>query len=400
MKFLCASILYTPYTYGGAERTLQTIAEGLVAKGHEVTVFTTGPDAGIEEEQLNGVNIIRTGMKNVYWHAVRNKPSKWKRGLWHLLDIYNPFMKKVAAGVLAKVQPDVVSLHCITGFSASIIDAVYEANIPMMQVLHDQYLICPRCTMFNDHKICQKQCLLCKSMRLFHPSISNKITAAVGVSQFILDHHLKFGYFQKTPIKTVIHNARNDQESLAVPRKPVEDSIRFGFIGSLMKNKGIELLLNSFKEIANEKWELHIAGNGPAQYEKFLKNTYESAKIHFLGVQNPKKFYPNIDVLVVPSVAYDTFPGVVFEGFSYGIPVIGSRLGGITEQIKENINGLIFDPTNPKELQSTMTKMAEDTDFRISASNEARKSAPYYLDMERFINSYESLGIKLIHLKV
>jgi glycosyltransferase involved in cell wall biosynthesis len=219
MKILYINILYAPYLYGGAERTLQTLAEGMVVRGHDVTVLTTGPDSGLHEDSINGVRVLRAGMRNLFWHAVRNKPPAWKRSLWHLVDMYNPLMRRLVSDVVCHVKPDVVSLHNLPGFSVSAWDAIYQEGVPMVQVLHDQYLLCPRCTMFRDDHVCERQCLSCRTMRYFHPRLSKKVNAVVGISRFILDHHIQHGYFCESSIMRIIHNVRNNSKALTAPRR-------------------------------------------------------------------------------------------------------------------------------------------------------------------------------------
>jgi glycosyltransferase involved in cell wall biosynthesis len=390
MKILYVNILYAPYLYGGAERTLQTLAEGMVARGHDVVVLTTGPDGGLHEEVINGVRVLRAGVRNLYWHAVRNKPSVWKRALWHLVDIYNPLMGDVVSKIVKEEKPDVVSFHNLPGFSVAVWDAVHRAKLPMVQVLHDQYLICPRCTMFRNGHVCEHQCISCRAMRFFHPRLSSKVSAVVGISRFILDHHLKHGYFRATPIRSVIHNARNNPQALSISRRGPDGTVRFGYIGTLDKSKGIELLLRVFTQIAKNNWELHIAGSGPADYEKFLHNFCAEPNVIFHGVQKPLDFYPGIDVLVVPSLWNEPLGVVVFEAMSYGVPVIGTLRGGIPEMIEDGKNGILFEPNRPEELKVALIRMADET-FMDSASQAARAAAPYFLDMERFVSGYEEL---------
>lgn len=391
MKILYINILYAPYLFGGAERTLQTLAEGMVECGHEVVVLTTGPNSGLHEDCINGVRVLRVGVRNLYWYQDCYKPNPMKRLLWHLIDIYNPLMRQVVSSVVCRLKPDVVSLHNLPGFSVSAWDAVWQERVPMVHVLHDQYLLCPRCTMFKDDQICKHQCFSCRTMRYFHPVLSNKVDAVVGISRFILDHHIQHGYFRDSAKKIIIYNARNNPNALTTPRRKPDDKLRFGFIGSLSKNKGIEILLRVFTDIARSNWELHVAGSGTADYEKFLHETYANTNIFFHGVQKPAVFYPSIDVLVVPSIWNEPLGVVVFEAMSYGVPVIGARRGGITEMIEEGKSGLLFEPDQPEQLKFAMNYIAINGDIRESISLVARDTSKYYLDTKRFVSSYEEL---------
>lgn len=398
MKVLYANNLYAPYLFGGTERTLQSLVEGISTRGHDTIVLTTGPESGVHETVINGIRILRVGIRNLYWPSVNNHPSTWERSIWHLVDMYNPLMKLIVTDIIRNERPDVISFHNLPGLSVSAWSAAKQERVHAIQVLHDQYLLCPRCVMFKNDTLCKQQCLSCRCMRFFHPQLSNNVSAVVGVSQFILEHHIQNGYFKNVPIRRVIHNIRDNSHALEIPRRIPDGTIRFGFIGLLNQIKGIELLLKVFTEINNDDWQLHIAGKGEATYERFLRNSYVNNNIIFHGVKKPEEFYPNIDVLVVPSTCNDNFPGVVIEGLSFGTPIIGAKRGGISEMVKDEENGLLFDPDHPEELKRTMIKMAENNDFRESASNTARKTAPYFLDMNRFLSGHEILYQELCNI--
>ena len=392
MKILFINNLYAPYLVGGAERILQTIAEAMVRRNHEVTVLTTGPDPGLREDNLNGVRVLRASTRNLYMHpSIGTRPPAWKRMLWHIVDFYNPFMKGVVSNVLHLVQPNVVNLHNITGFSSSVWDTVRRAGLPMVQVLHDQYLLCPRSVMFRDKRLCKQQCMSCRAMRFVHPRLSINVNAVVGVSKFILEHHLRHGYFQASTVKTVIHNAQANSFGFSAASRKPDGILRFGFIGNLGQHKGIELLLKAFQEAARPNWQLHIAGSGYIDYVTHLREHFAAPNVVFRGTQNQEEFYPSVDLLVVPSLCNESLASVVFEAMSYGLPVIGSRLGGIPEIIKDRLNGLLFDPSCQGSLRAVMCEMADDVHLRSSMALSARSSARYFHDMDRFLSGYEDL---------
>jgi len=74
----------------------------------------------------------------------------------------------------------------------------------------------------------------------------------------------------------------------------------------------------------------------------------------------PEDFLPEIDVLVVPSVWDEPLPTVVVEAFTHGVPVIGSRRGGIPELIEDGRTGLLFDPAQPGSLEAALGRFIDD----------------------------------------
>lgn len=391
MKLLYLNTLYSPHVGGGAETTLQTLVGGMRDRGHDVVVLATGPEPGLQEEVVGGVRVIRAGLRNVYWHHSEKRPAVWRRALWHSADIYNPAMGTLVEAVVRRELPDIVSCHNLAGWSVAAWPAIQRAGAPVVQVLHDLYNLCPASTMFRAGRACPRQCIRCKAFRLPHARLSRAVDAVVGVSRFVLDRHLEYGRFGRARIKRTIHNVR----AIAAPawRGPAhaEGEVRFGFIGTLVPAKGIELLLQTFSrlELANAK--LIVAGAGKRDYERGLRSRYASERIRFLGYCRPEEFFPTVDVLVVPSLCCDNLPGVVIESLAYSIPVIGSRRGGIPEMVEEGRNGYLFEPERPDELAALLEWLAGDPAAIEAMRPVARESAVPYLDVGRWVESYESL---------
>ncbi|HEX2386494.1 MAG TPA: glycosyltransferase, partial [Candidatus Binatia bacterium] len=94
MRLLFVNSLYTPNILGGAERSVQSLAEAFVARGHAVTVASTvARDAG-GERMINGVKAVYLPIANLHWPFDRLRRAPARRKLWHLADAYNPGMKQ------------------------------------------------------------------------------------------------------------------------------------------------------------------------------------------------------------------------------------------------------------------------------------------------------------------
>jgi glycosyltransferase involved in cell wall biosynthesis len=359
VKVLILSSFYTPYVSGGAEVILQAHVKALQESGVSVAVLTTGPGSGLTCETVDGVRVWRAGVRNLYFHYGTDRHPHWQRMLWHALDVYNPFMKGYVRQVVERERPQLASCHVLRGWSISVWDALVACGVPVVQVLHDQYLLCAKSLMFKDNRVCARQCGLCRILRLPHPGRSRGVSALVAPSQFLLDKMLAYGYFRGTPVRQVIRNPGNSDcpPDGAVPRVP-DGNLVFGFIGTVAQHKGVELLLDAFAGCAPANWRLRIAGTGSPGYLAGLKARHPDPRIVFLGHCQPREFFGSIDVSVVPSLCQDNFPGAVSESLQFGVPVIGSDRGGIPEMIEAGSSGLLFDPDRPGSLASALLRMA------------------------------------------
>jgi len=388
MRILFINGLYAPFIGGGAEITLKNLVEGLYDVGHEVKILSFW-DKDDKEEVIDGIPVYRAKIPNIYLPYGKMRQPYLKRMLWHILDIYNPISKKIVLKQIRDFKPDIISIHNTQGWSCSIWDAVSESNVPAIQVLHDLYLLCPT-NMFKNNVICKEQCLTCKLMRLPYKSKSNRLKAVVGVSNFILDKYLSYGYFKNVPIKKVIYNSMKPSNFI-VKRRIDSKYINFGFIGTLAPNKGIEVLLREYHKVKKPNYKLFVAGAGKQDYEEYLKSKYKDDSIIFMGRVELEDFFEKIDVTIVPSIWYENLPGVVYESFAFGIPVIGSNIGGIPEMVTDGINGILFDPYKKGDLGEKLLKFESEIAEWKNKSEIIKQSAKKFLDYERWINQQEKL---------
>ena len=378
--------MYSPDFGGGAEVTLKTQVEAVKKLGHEVVVLATSSKPGINEDLVNGVRVIRVGLKNIYWPNGYKSPSRFEKGIWHLRDVYNIEMKSLASQVIERESPSVISLHNLVGWSESIWGLLPSLEIPALQVLHDMYNLCPGSLMFKGDNSCKKRCFSCRTLRLLSPRLSNNVSGVVGVSKFILEKHIENGYFSAVNSRNFIHNTRNMDKELLSNVMPYRGPTRFGFIGTLAPSKGIEFLLKSFQKSFNGA-ELWVAGEGRPEYVEYLRENYSNVA-KFCGHIKPFDFYPNISALIVPSLSEEALGMVVPEAFAFGLPVVGSLRGGIPEMINHNVNGLLFDPDVDGSLEDCVSKLINDSQLLLNLGEAARKAANPYLDTEAWAKKY------------
>jgi glycosyltransferase involved in cell wall biosynthesis len=243
--------------------------------------------------------------------------------------------------------------------------------------------------MYRAGRLCRRQCLRCKLLRLPHRARTRRVDTLVGVSRFICQRHLAHGYFQRVRSIKVIPNAR-DTAGETIPATPREDDglTVYGYIGRLSPSKGVELLLETFSRNCRDSWRLLLAGTGEADYEKHLRQRFAHPQIEFLGQIKAENFYPRLDCTVAPSLWEDTFPSVVFESLLYGRPVLGSDLGGIPEMINPG-NGRFFAGGDSADLCRALMEMAAAKPAFRDRFYAIQHGAARYCDTEGWLNIWE-----------
>ena len=399
LNILYTNTSYHPHVGGGAEVMLRAMAEGMAARGHTVSALVSA-DADARDS-VNGIEVHRLKQRNVYWSFPQEARPTWKRMLWHGIDSNNLLMARPIREVMQKVQPDVIVSNNLSGLSVAVWQQAQRLKIPVVHVMHDYYLICPSVTMFKGGRICETACASCKVFRHPHAALSNKVTAVLAVSQSILKTHLAAGLFKNTPIKRVIYNARDLPEP--APRAPLTKQKRplvFGFIGALTEVKGIEPLIRAFALASQEAPDitLLVAGAGEAGFEAHLRTLAPAHVVQFLGKVDAMAFFTQIDVCIAPSEWNDPLPGVVYEAISQGVPVIGTRRGGIPEIIQDGVNGMLFDPTEPKALPSVIVNAARDATAVSLMQTKARASVARFVNFSEMLREHELLFEEARHV--
>lgn len=390
MKILFLHTLYAPHIGGGAEIILRQIVEGLRDRGCEVAVLATGPEPGLHLDTLDAVRVYRAGLHNVYWHFTQDRPNRLARLGWHYRDRYNRDMRQYVGEVIAREQPDIVVCNNLTGWSISAWDEITAAGLPIVQVLHDLYLLCPKDTMFSKGKSCARQCTTCSVFRRGHAQASAQVAAVIGVSRFVLERITRHGYF-KNASQHVVHNCTPPNEpALARPRNRHSGLLRFGYIGTLSENKGVGWLIEQFQALSIDA-TLDIAGSGKLDYEAHARSLADPTRVRFVGYQNPVQFLRSIDVLVVPSIWAEPFGLVAVEACAQHLPVIATRMGGLPEIIQDNLNGLLCSPDDRDSLGRAILRLYLDSDLRQRLARQARDSVAPLLNMERMLDEYQSI---------
>jgi glycosyltransferase involved in cell wall biosynthesis len=155
------------------------------------------------------------------------------------------------------------------------------------------------------------------------------------------------------------------------------------FAGTLVSDKGYADLIRAFSAVAPQfpDWKLVIAGNGEiGKAGALAKSLGVENKVVFPGwVDGAKKdaLFGGAGIFCFPSYA-EGFPMAVLDAWAYGLPVITTLAGGLSDVVKDEVNALVFHPGDVKTLSCQMARMISDekTRDRISrASSELAKGA-------------------------
>jgi glycosyltransferase involved in cell wall biosynthesis/organic radical activating enzyme len=359
---------YPPYYNAGSEVYSQSVCNEL-SKTHKVSIFSREenpytPDFKIRHQNLNS---------NLNLFLINNPNGK--DGYRHK-QIDDNFAK-----LIKEIKPDIAHIGHLNHLSTGLVDELNKQNIPIIFTLHDFWLMCPRgqfltrsiglednfqlCTRQEDSK-CATSCYKVyfsgrKELEqqdidnwcnwIHHrmdetKSIIDKVKLFIAPSNYLRQRFID--EFSIPTEKIIYIDYGFPTEYLTQTEKSEEKkNYTFGYIGTHIPAKGLNLLIESFQKI-KEPATLKIYGRHNGQSTSALKTLASSSRnaIEFAGEYINHNLaddvFSHVDCIVVPSIWAENSPLVIHEAQACKIPVITADFGGMKEFVQHKVNGLLF----------------------------------------------------------
>lgn len=391
--------------YGGAEKIAIQDYEWLKKQGHDVYFFATDSKPYYIENYEYSKYFPR------YWRTSKDyikNPFKY---------YYNFEAKNKLQQIINNVKPDLIHLHAIEDFTYSILSCC--KNIPTIMTIHGNFVcVCPSNLLYKNQTFCKN--FYCKNGNYFN-CLKNKCAKNQLEPSF---RRTLYGYISKSIFKNVDKfitpsnamrelatkaNIGINENNISVINNSLNNAIEltnysnngyFLFVGRLGHEKGLPVLLEAMKELPKDIL-LHVVGTGPMETQlKDFVSANNLKNVEFLGFKSGielEEEYKNCIATITPSNCFDNFPTTTLESFIYGKPVIGSSIGGIPEQIENNINGLIFEPANVEELKICILKYWNNVSLAVShGKNGYQKLRKKYTE-ENYYNNLLKVYSEVLH---
>jgi len=141
--------------------------------------------------------------------------------------------------------------------------------------------------------------------------------------------------------------------------------LRAGYIGGLAWQKGVHVLIEAVNQMPNADVSLLIYGNLDAfpDYVSTLKRLAQHPGIAFAGYLSRAEVWTRLqelDVVVVPSLWYETSSLVIQEAFACGVPAVASDIGALRERVRDGIDGKLVPPGDALALKEVLRQLADD----------------------------------------
>ena len=402
MKILHVPFHYFPDAVGGTEMYTAALAERLQSLGVEVEIAAPGHEPARYTDR--GIGVRRFGL-------TRNPDVSM------LYGDGDPEAARQFSAVLDDVRPDLVHLHAMSpAVSLNALREIKRRAIPAVFTCHIPGITCSRGTLLqHGAAVCDgvwglAKCSSCvlqgKGLPIAVARPLGNLPVAVGrgiaslglrgsvatalrmtelqsrrqrslgefldrvdrivvVSEWLRDLMLANGI----PTDKIVLS-RHGSTSAAAPctteKPPPGARLRVVFIGRLIPVKGAHVLLDALSQRPELPIDLDVFGivqDDEEYVAELRRRAAKDSRVRLLPPLSNGSVVPALrryDVLAVPSVGMETGPLVVYDAFDAGLPVVGSRRGGIAELVQDGRNGLLVDPANPDAWGAALARLCDE----------------------------------------
>jgi len=400
VKILLTVHQFFPEHVSGTEVLTYSTAQEFKHMGHEVLIFTGFPakksfpdSAPIEQYEYDGLHVVRFNHSHVPMGGQTNIMEA---------EYNNRFVAAYFRKLLSRFRPQIVHFFHLARLSASLIDVCREEGIPMVFTATDFWFMCPMNQLrLGDNSPCTGpdrpgvNCLKHMVDETQPPLVASKVRQIPSFVLAVIIAGCRRGLFGPWGYPRLVRALANRPNYLRtrlnmldrvlVPTKLMEkmlveygldpetirfcpygidipshrespgrrfestkNSLRVGFIGTLYDHKGAHILIEAVRRLKDEPIMLTIYGSleeFPDYVAKLRELSGSDPRIRFLGTFPNSEIagvFAEMEVLVVPSVWYENSPLVVYAAQAFKCPVIVADVGGLSEIVAHEENGLLF----------------------------------------------------------
>ncbi|URZ16015.1 glycosyltransferase [Clostridium felsineum] len=405
MKILYLADQFLPEASTGTTKFIYNVVSNILNRGIEASLITYSsyPDEEYSEK-IDDILVKRFTYRKINVIAIKclNKNADFEFQLQNR-KLFN--LKKI----IMEEKADMVHI-CHPRRVGGIIELVKEMKIPYIITLTDCFLICPKlflinkkneiCSGANRGKECERQCddlkLNYNSRYIKAQEILENAKIIITPSIFLKELYIR--EFKDISIKITVINHGMKFENIDINNTVYDNKskINFGFASAASYIKGIFVLISAFNRLKkNENIKLNIYGGGN---EDLLAILNENSNVNMYGEysnDNINEVYNSMDVLICPSICYESYSFVINEAFQRKIPVIASNIGAMAEFVKSGINGFTFDVGDSGQL-SRLVRMISNNPRILNylKSNINISNRNIYNEVNSYIDIYNKINNK------
>lgn len=357
------AIMISSFAVGGAENMVAQLIAGLDKTSFELIVITSNP-----KQNTHIQNIVDKSCIKFYSANKTDDKSLFSR----LKTFWN------VCKILKREKPDLI--HTNLSIIIYAIPYILFHKVAFIHTVHNL----PSKDLGNNVRLVLK-CLV-KLKKIRFTSISKSIQSAI-VSEYGVEKSLA----------PIIVNPVNCKEFDVKPIRCANhcfEKIRFVNVGRLSLQKNQELLIKAFSHVVKkyDDISLDIVGSGDLspKLNTLVEKLNLNSHVFFKGSRSDiPQLLASSDIFVLSSI-YEGLPLTILEAEASGLPIISTDVGGVSDVVENEKNGLLVPNNDEKSLANAMIHLIEHDELRVLFGNQSKEIVKKY-DINCFINQYSSL---------
>ena len=385
MRILIVLHQFFPEFAGGTERVALNLARMAQRAGHHVRILacTVEPDKSLAKPSMrDGLGMLETVYQGVPVSLIKRADLPPRADISFEAD---PAINDTLITWIKDQKFDVAHvMHSMRMGSALM--AIQKCSVPYVLHLTDFYLPCARVNLVNlNHELCPgpdegRRCALQCAVppwttesyadRYFDSrAILLAAGARIAPSEYVAARYRDI--YPGIDIQVIPHGIDLLAMSAVVIPQAVQAAgadapLKLIFIGSIVPQKGLDVLIKALALIPNANVELKVIGGfyGDPVYQRGVRQLAdEDRRIELCGVLNAAEVFLALnqaDLLCLPSKVPESFSLVLHESAAAGVPMLVSDLGAPAQQVTENGCGLVLPCANVQAWADALSLVEQD----------------------------------------
>ncbi|WP_305856240.1 glycosyltransferase family 4 protein [Balneatrix alpica] len=346
--------------WGGQELRILSEAEGLQARGHQLTLVCPAEARIYQAAQERGLEVVALPIE-------RKKLS----ALWALRQWLAP----------RRHQYDLINTHSSTDSWLTALACASLADAP--PIVRTRHVSSP----INQHWT---------TRWLYQRAAKHVVVTGEPLRQYLAAHN-GFALESMTSVPTGIRLERFYPRDKAVIKTELGIEGRvIGILATLRNWKGHTYLLDAFSRLvaSQDDLQLLIVGDGPqrANLERRVAELGLTQRVRFSGNQDdPERWLNAMDIFVLPSYGDEGVSQAVMQAMATGLPVITTAVGGMLDAVQHEQTGLIVPIKDDQALEQALQRLLSQPQLAAQLAEAGYQRAQQLFGLETMLDRMESI---------
>ena len=418
MKILHYALGFPPYRTGGLTKFCIDLMVQQSKEGHVVGMFWPGKMGFLNNKTRikKHKSVLIKEQELLNFEIINPLPVSFDEGIVDIKAFTKNVETEAYRDLLNFYKPDVIHIHTLMGLHKNLLEVAKKKGIRIVFTAHDFFPLCPKVTLYRHNTVCEsakncEECSLCNStalslwkIKILQSPFYRRLKDSFIVKQLRKNHRnnylndlcetsenhskiskdgsirykeLRSFYFEILSLMDVIHYnstvTKKAYESIfyfknncVIPithadikdnkkiKEFKKDVIRIRYLGPQANGKGFFVL----KKALDDLWKKQTNFCLDVHFQPLEMSPYINIHERY-SYEELENIFNETDLLVVPSVWYETFGFTVIEALSFGVPVILSDNVGAKDILVDGA-GIVIENISSEKIVTVLQSLTLD----------------------------------------